>query len=158
MSELTALARGSLEAGSIKTYTPGLRKFTAFVEDTCASIGRPPWAHGTTHQLRELVGARVFVEAFIAYAHDEGLQAATIEVYIAALKYFGTDGFGKPELPDVLGVKRLLKGCVKMQGPPKDAKLGIGILRLRRLVAYLDKHPIWNVYERTLWKAMRCCA
>lgn len=42
--------------------------------------------------------------------------------------------------------------------PSKDARLGIGILRLRRLVAYLDKHPIWNVYERTLWKPMRCCA
>lgn len=158
MSKLTALARGSLEAGSIRTYTPGLHKFTAFVKDVCASIGRPPWAHGTTQQLRELVSTRGVVEAFIAYAHDDGLQAETIKLYISALKYFGTDGFGRPALPDKLGVKRILQGCVKMQGPPKDGKLGIGILRLRKLVAYLGVHPRWSAYERTLWKAMVCCA
>ena len=42
--------------------------------------------------------------------------------------------------------------------PSKDARLGIGILRLRRLVAYPDKHPIGNVHGRTFGKAMRCCA
>ena len=63
---MTALVRGSREAGSLRTYTPGLRKLTALDEDFCASIGGHPWAHGTTHQLQELVGTRGVDEAFIA--------------------------------------------------------------------------------------------
>ena len=37
MKEMTTLARGSLEAGSVKTYTPGLNKFRAFVKDRARS-------------------------------------------------------------------------------------------------------------------------
>ncbi len=73
-----------LEQERRRTYTPALRKFTALVEDFSASIGRHPWTHGSTHQLQELVGTRGVVEALIAYAHEEGLQAVTIEGYIAA--------------------------------------------------------------------------
>ena len=158
MREMTRLARGSVEAGTVKTYLPGLHKFTAFVNSTCASLGRPPWPHATTSELRDLVNARGVVEAFIVYAHMEGLQADSIKVYISALKYYGTDGYGRPSLPDALGVTRLLKGCVKAQGPPSDGKLGIGIVRLRSLLAYLDRHPRWSKYDVIMWKAMVCCA
>ena len=158
MNEMTKLARGSVEEGTVNTYLPGLHKFSAFVNSTCASLGRPPWPHASTSELRDLVSARGVLEAFIIYAQKEGLQSVTIGVYIAALKYFGTDGYGRPDLPDWLGIKRLLKGCVKAQGPPKDGKLGIGIVRLRSLLAYLDRHPRWSKYDVIMWKAMVCCA
>ena len=65
MKAMTTLARGSVEAGSIKTYKPGLNKFRAFVKDTCAELGRPPWPHGTTSELRDLVSSKGVIEAFI---------------------------------------------------------------------------------------------
>ena len=65
MKEMTALARGSLEAGSVKTYRPGLNKFKAFVKDACAELGRPPWPHETTRELRDLVSSKGVIEAFI---------------------------------------------------------------------------------------------
>ena len=139
MRSVTALARGSLEAGSVKTYTPGLHKFQAFVKDTCAKLGRPVWPHETTSELRELVSTKGVVEAFVAYAHEKDLRDNTIDLYIAGLKYFATDAFGRPQIPDSLTVKRLLKGCQKAQGAPRDGKLGIGILRLRKLVNHLNR-------------------
>ena len=124
MSGVTKLARGSVEAGSVKTYQPGLNKFIAFVEDICAELGVLPWPHGTTGELRDLVSSKGVVEAFIAYCHRTGLRSKTIDVYISALKYWGTDDFGRPILPDKIAVQRLLQGCEKAQAPPKDGKLG----------------------------------
>ena len=121
----------------MKTYRPGLNKFIAFVEDTCVELGVSPWPCGTTEELRNFVSQKGVVEAFIAYSHRNGLRASSIDVYISALKYFGTDGFGRPILPDKIAVARLLYGCEKAQAPPKNGKLGIGIIRLRRLVAHL---------------------
>ena len=158
MKHMTTLARGSLEAGSLKTYKPGLNKFKSFVRDTCAELGRPPWPHRTTQELRDLVSSKGVVEAFIVYCHKQGLQSDSIDVYISALKYFGTDGFGRSLLPDAMVVTRLLKGCEKAQGPKKDGKLGIGIVRLRRLVASLSLQKSWGAYKIALWKAMFCCA
>jgi len=98
------------------------------------------------------------IEAFIVYCHKQGLQSDSIDVYISALKYFGTDAFGRPILPDAIVVKRLLKGCEKAQGPKKDGKLGIGIVRLRKLVDYMSRQVPWSAYKVALWKAMVCCA
>ena len=81
MRSVSSLARGSLEAGSVKTYTPGLNKFKAFVKDTCAELGHPPWPHETTRELRDLVSSKGVVEAFIVYAHQQGLQSGTIDVH-----------------------------------------------------------------------------
>ena len=142
----------------MKTYKPGLNKFKAFVKDACAELGRPPWPHETNRELRDLVSSKGVVEAFIVYCHKQGLQSDSIDVYISALKNFGTDGFGRPILPDALVVKRLLKGCEKAQGPKKDGKLGIGIVRLRKLVAFLSRQGSWGAYKVALWKAMVCCA
>ena len=157
MSGVTKLARGSVEAGTITTYRPGLNKFIAFVEDTCVELGVSPWPCGTTEELRNLVSQKGVVEAFIAYSHRNGLRASSIDVYISALKHFGTDGFGRPILPDKIAVARLLQGCEKAQGPPKDGKLGIGIVRLRRLVAHLTCLG-WSTYDVMLWRAMFCSA
>ena len=137
MSGVTKLARGSVEPGSIKTYAKCSNKFTAFVKETCVGLGRPPWPHCTIEELRDLVSSKGVVEGFIAYCHQTGLRSETIDVYISALKFWGTDGFGRPILSDKIAVQRLLQGCKKAQGPPKDGKLGIGIIRLRKLVAHL---------------------
>ena len=158
MNAITKLARGSVEAGSVKTYRPGLNKFTAFVNHTCAYLGRPPWPHESVEELRDLISSKGVVEAFIAYAHEDGLRSSSIDVYISALKFWGTDGFGRPILPDSNAVKRLLQGCEKAQGPPKDGKLGIGIIRLRRLTDFLGHQRGWSAYEVSLWRAMFCAA
>ena len=97
------------------------------------------------------------MEAFVVYAHEHGLRDTSIEVYIAGLKHFATDAFGRPQIPGARTVKILLKGCQKSQGPPRDGKLVIGILRLRRLLDHLN-HTGAGRYEITLWKAMFCCA
>ena len=120
MNAITKLARGSVEAGSVKTYRPGLSKFTAFVNHTCAYLGRPLWPHESVKELRDWISSKGVVEAFIAYAHEDGLRSSSIDVYISALKFWGTDGFGRPILPDSNAVKRLLQGCEKAQGPPKE--------------------------------------
>ena len=157
MKAVTVLARGSLEAGSVKTYTPGLHKFQSFVKDTCAQLGCPVWPHKSTSEIRELVSTKGVMEAFVTYAHKKGLRHKTIDVYMSGLKYFGTDAFGRPHVPDSLTVKRLLKGCQKAQGAARDGKLGSGILRLRKLVICLDQSDAGR-YEVALWKAMFCCA
>ena len=69
-----------MEAGSVKTYTPGLNKFQAFVRETCAEFSCPVWAHRTTSELRELVSTKGVVEAVVAYAHRNGLRDNTIDV------------------------------------------------------------------------------
>ena len=43
------------------------------------------------------------------------MRSSSIDVYISALKFWGTDGFGRPILPDSNAVKRLLHGCEKAQ-------------------------------------------
>ncbi|MCG3771361.1 MAG: hypothetical protein JW384_02547 [Nitrosomonadaceae bacterium] len=53
MNAITKLARGSVGAGSVKTYRPGLSKFTAFVNHTCAYLGRPPWPHESVKEWRD---------------------------------------------------------------------------------------------------------
>ena len=92
MNAVTKLARGSVEEESVKTYRPGLNKFTAFVNDTCAGLGRPPWPHESVKELRDLISSKGVIEAFIAYAHQDGLQSSSIDVYISALKFW--DIFG----------------------------------------------------------------
>ena len=72
MRSVTALTRGSIEAGSVKTYTPGVHKFQAFVRDTCAKLGVPVWPHETTSELRDLINQEGVMEAFVAYAHEVG--------------------------------------------------------------------------------------
>ena len=139
MKAVTVLARGSLEAGSVKTYTPGLHKFQSFVKDTCAKLGCPVWPHETFIEIRELVSTKGVMEAFVAYAYEKGLRDTTIDVYMSGLKYFATDAFGNPQVPGSQTVKRLLKGCQKAQGAARDGKLGIGILRLRKLVNCLEQ-------------------
>ncbi len=151
MSSVTSLARGSVEAGSVKTYTPALHKFQALVRDTCAKLGVQ-----STSELRDLVNEEGVLEAFVVYAHEDGLRDTTIEVYIAGLNHFTTDALGRPQIPGARTVKILLKGCRKSQGPPQDGKLGIGILRLRSLLDHLN-HTSAGRYEITLWKAMFCC-
>ncbi len=128
------------------------------MNDTCAGLGRSPWPHGTVKELRDLVSSKGVIEAFIAYAHEDGIQSSSIDVYISALKFWGTDGFGRPVLPDKNAVKRLLQGCEKAQGPPKDGKLGIGIIRLRKLIDFLGRQSGWTVYDVSLWRAMFCAA
>ena len=157
MSSVTALARGSTEAGSVKTYTPGVHKFQAFVRDTCARLDVPVWPHGTTSELRDLINQEGVMEAFVAYGHEVGLRGTSIEVYIAALKHFTTDAFGRPQIPGMRTVKLLLKGCQKAQGPPPDGKLALGIVRLRKLLDLLNRSGA-GCYEISLWKAMFCCA
>ncbi len=157
MSSITALARGSVEAGSVKTYTPAVHKFQAFVKDTCAKLGVAVWPHQTTSELRELVNGEGVMEAFVVYAHEHGLRDVTIGVYISGLKHFVTDAFGRHQIPGARTVKILLKGCQKAQGPPRYGKLGIGILRLRSLLDHLN-HTGASLYDVTLWKAMFCCA
>ena len=73
MKAVTVLARGSLEAGIVKTYTPGLHKFQMFVKDTCAKLGCPVCPHETTIEIRELVSTKGVMEALVAYAHEKGL-------------------------------------------------------------------------------------
>ena len=58
MNAITKLARVSVEAGSVKTYRPGLNKFTAFVNHTCAYLGRPPWPHESVKELRDLISSK----------------------------------------------------------------------------------------------------
>jgi hypothetical protein len=135
----TKLARGSVEAGSVKTYKPGLNKCIAFVKESCALLARPPWPHGTIEELRDLVSSKGVVDALIAYCNKQGLRSGTIDVYISALKFWGTDAFERHILPDKTAVQRMLQGCEKAQGSLKDGKLGIGILRLRKLVDYLGR-------------------
>ena len=72
MSSVTALARGSIEAGSVKTYTPGVHKFRTFVRDACAKLGVPVWPHETSCELRDLINEEGVMEAFVAYAHEDG--------------------------------------------------------------------------------------
>ena len=157
MRSVTALTRGSIEAGSVKTYTPGVHKFQAFVRDTCAQLGVPPWPHETTSELRDLINQEGVMEAFVAYAHEVGLRDTSIDVYISALKHFATDAFGRPQIPGMRTVKLLLKGCQKAQGPPPDGKLALGIVRLRRLLDLLSQSDKGG-YEIALWRAMFCCA
>ena len=103
------------------------------------------------------MSSKEVVEAFIAYCLQTGLRAGSIDVYISALKFLGTDGFGRPILPDKIAVQRLLQGCEKAQGPPKDGKLGIGIILLRRMVAHLGCLG-WSTYDVLMWRAMFCSA
>ena len=97
------------------------------------------------------------MEAFVVYAHKEGLRDSSIEVYIAGLKHFATDAFGRPQIPGTRTVKLLLKGCQKAQGPPRDGKLAIGIVRLRKLLNLLNRSGA-GLYEICLCRAMFCCA
>ena len=157
MNSVTALTRGSIEAGSVKTYTPGVHKFQAFVKDTCARLNVPVWPHESTSELRDLINQDGVMEAFVVYAHEVGLRDTSIDVYISALKHFATDAFGGPQIPGMRTVKLLLKGCQKTQGPPPECKLALGIVRLRKLLDLLNRSSA-GVYEISLWKAMFCCA
>ena len=157
MRSVTAMACGSIEAGSVKTYTPGVHKFRVFVRDTCAKLCVPVWPHETTSELRDLINGEGVIEAFVVYAHEDGLRDVTIGVYISALKHFATDAYGRHGIPGMRTVKLLLKGCQKAQGPPRDGKLDLGIIRLRRLLDLLNQQGAAS-YESCLWRAMFCCA
>ena len=119
MNKVTALVRGAVEHGSVKTYSSGLHKFEAFVKETCRNLDRPVWPHATPRELRELISTPGVIEAFIVCAHEDGLVADSIKVYISALKYHATDCYGQPTLPNKAVIDRLLKGCAKEQGPPR---------------------------------------
>ena len=112
MKAVTVLARGSLEAGSVKTYTPGLHKFQMFVKDTCAKLATPS---GHTRpirrsEIRELVSTKGVVEAFVAYAHEKGLRDTTFDVYIAGLKYFRDGCFWEAANPGFANGQAIVEG------------------------------------------------
>ena len=122
--------------------------------ETCKQLGRPTWPHANPRELRELINTPGVMEAFIVFAHEDGCCADTIVVYMSALKYHATDGYGQPAIPNRAIIKRLLMGCVKEQGPPGDGKVGIGIIRLRLMFDHLDSPFQRERYEAKLWRAM----
>ena len=154
MKKVTALVRSAVEPGSVKTYSSGLHKFEAFVKETCRNLDRPIWPHATPRELRDLISTPGVIEAFIVFAHEDGMVADSIKVYISALKYHATDGYGQPTLPNKTVMNRLLEGCAKEQGPPSDGKLGIGIIRLGMMFAHFETEYHLKRYEATLWRAM----
>ena len=113
--------------------------------------------HETTSEMRDLINEEGVMEAFVVYAHEDGLRNVSIDVYISALKHYATDAHGGPRIPGMRTVNLLLKGCLKAQGPPRDGKMALGIVRLRRLLDLLNRNGT-GCYESCLWRAMFCCA
>jgi len=145
------LLSGSIEDSTLRNYTTGLRKFSAFLAKTKVGVPLPPCS--TSSELRKLITQPGVIEAFICFCFREDLVSGTAGNYIDGLKFFSTDLDGAPFFPREAVILRLLDGYQKIGKRPAPLKLAIDALFLRRLVLHVDSLNLGadNILWRTLF-------
>ena len=142
--------QGSVERGSLKTYTSGLRKFVEFLSKTKIDVPPPPCS--TSAQLRYFISLPGVIESFICFCFQQNLCAKSTGGYIDGLKYFSTDLEGIPFFPREPIISRLLTGFQKMGKRPGPPALGIDVILLRRIMTHVESMHLGA--DTALWKCM----
>jgi len=142
--------QGSVERGSLKTYTSGLNKFVEFLSKTKIDVPPPPCS--TSAQLRYFISLPGVIESFICFCFQQNLCAKSTGGYIDGLKYFSTDLDGVPFFPREPIISRLLTGFQKMGKRPGPPALGIDVILLRRIMTHVESMHLGA--DTALWKCM----
>ena len=160
MRRMEGLAKCATEVSSIKTYGTGVRRFAIFVRETCSTLSVVTRPHSTANDLRALICSRGVLEAFVLHCYDYGLLSGTIESYMTGVKFFASNWEDIPSIPipGAWMVKQMIKGCEKLAGPRADGTLPVGMVRLRKLLVWLNLQDGVNSFDTIFWTALFVCA